>query len=145
MLFVTDFDTFCSQQSRVESYSKHNLTPNDLLRAVGHFNDANSIREGGFAGPIGVDHLDGAIDEVHFLPSVGEVLLGLLIGELKDLQAIRVGSVRSFSGRIIIDGHILMSIRRLDIAIGERNSGRSIGESFLRRTVAVRNDTFALR
>ena len=143
MLFVTEF--LYILLTTITSCIESTLTPNDLLRAVGHFNDANSIREGGFAGPIGVDHLDGAIDEVHFLPSVGKVLLGLLIGKLKDLETIWVGSVRSFSGRIIIDGHVLMSIRRLDIAIGERNSGRSIGEGFLRRTVAVRNDTFALR
>lgn len=140
MLFVTEYIPLTTITSHILS----TLTPNDLLRAVGHFNDSNSIREGGFAGPIGVDHLDGAVDKVHFLPSVGKVLLGLLIGELKDLQTIRVSGVRSFSGRIIIDGHILMNIRRLDIAIGERNSGCSIGEGLLRRTVAVRNDTFAL-
>lgn len=75
MLFVTEYIPLTTITSHILS----TLTPNDLLRAVGHFNDANSIREGGFAGPIGVDHLDGAVDKVYFLPSVGKVLLGLLI------------------------------------------------------------------
>ena len=85
------------------------------------------------AGSIGIDHLDGTIDEVDLLLPIRKMLFGLLIGELKDLQTIWVGGMSGLSSSIILDGHILMGIGRLDITIDETNetnstnSGGSIG------------------